>query len=435
MLSGCGNIVAPTEAEKHKIEKLFRQTDAEKIVKNVFFTSSLYKRGTPKYANIPTMPYDFSSFKWTDEKQKKVITSEVLANSIFCMARLAQKISSKEITITNENFVIYCLIKNAAKQANFMHKYLKIGDLFYSGKDTGDILTEEGISGNELHLDMIPENLNLMTQFHVMESFLYLKNSLEIIPEEIDELEWIEKDLNLLIDLCEDLRENLNLIRTRELCTIGLSLLSSLKCCSAYQPLIYNTINLIGCELVERVKNSGDVARDILDESFSSSITLFNSMNCLIKLYEVNPIHQYYNAALKIYDRIDSLWDERCSLFDTAYKSKAKLSIKDIAIILSSLKAFRCNLVQPEIFMHIEKQFAAFYKAAFQSSKVFNSQAQPIFQDKLFEIQTFSTCLKEFAPIFKESFEIKLNKNKYTCEFDLFNADAILSACKLLLQN
>ena len=164
LLSGCGNIELPHEQELNQIYKLLKGTESSKMPKNIAFMSSLYKKCLPAYASAPATPYDFKGFYWINKKIKKDIEPNVMAYSIICMTGLIPSVLSGEIKPDRKEFIAYCLEVSAIKQACFIADFLKLGDFFYSGEDTGDS------SYGEYSIVINTENPDLRTQFHVMEA-------------------------------------------------------------------------------------------------------------------------------------------------------------------------------------------------------------------------------------------------------------------------
>lgn len=427
LLSGCGSTDMPCEQELNRLHKLLEDTDSQKLPKNIAFMSSLYKRCMPVYAIPPENPYDFESFRWIDKKVKRVIEPNVMAYSIINMALLIPLIQQEEIQLESRNFVAYCLKANIVRQVRFLIDYLRLGDFFFSGEDAGDK------SGEEYSIVINNENPDIRTQFFVMEALSAAaalireddQYSRELLPK-------IEKCLDTLPVICENVLESINVMSSRDLSVICLSLLAILK----YSPdneIVYNTANSIGFELCERLEHTGDIHRNISDDSYSSFVTLCNCMNCLVRLHEINCISVYEAAYMKLYDRIDSYWDNSCGLFVTSDKSKQKYAFKDTAAILAALRAFRSSLTEPDLFMHVDRQLSSFYSAAILNSKLFNIQFYPILQEARLELHSLGSAEKNTAPVFAEGFEVKPNKRKYYCKPGIFESSEILLGCRYLL--
>lgn len=428
LLSGCGSIEMPHEQELNEIYKLLKGTGTHKMPKNIAFMSSLYKRCTPVYSVIPDTPYDFKSFRWLEKKVKRVIEPNVLAHSISSMLALIPLILKGELQVENKDFLAYCLGVNAMKQARFIADYLKLGDFYYTGEDTGDNAYGE----YEIVIDN--ENPDIRAQFYVVEALssvavLIRDNepySKELLPK-------LEKCLDIIPVICENIIEDINQISSRDLSVICLSLLTTFRQTTEHREIAYKTVNAIGFELCERLGRTGDISRNISDDNSSSFTTLCNCMNCLIKLHEINCISIYETGYLKLYDRIDSYWDNNCGLFITSGKNKQKYMFKDIAAVLAALRALRGALADPDLYMHVDRQLSSFYSSAFISSKLFNNQFYPMLQEGKLELHNLGSSEKNTAPVFAEGFEVKVNKKKYYCKQDVFEGSEILLGCKYLL--
>lgn len=428
LLSGCGNIEMPHEHELNVIYKLLKGTKENGMPKNIMFMSSLYKRSIPIYAKIPESFYNFNDFHWNTKKLKRVIEPDTLSHSICCMAALSPIVQGADFKLENKDFIAYCLETNSLKQAHFLMDYLRLGDFYYEGEDTGDN------SYGEYKIVINTENPDLKTQFLAAEALsavLKLIGSSKYysnIPREK-----FEKGLDILPVICENAVDSISSISSRELSAICLSLLSIYSNTSLFKEIVYNTAVYIGLELYERIQTGGDMSRSMEDSENSSLTTLCNSLNCFIRLHQINSIDEYYNAYTALYDRIDSYWDSSIGLFITSNKNKQRMSIKDIGCIMSALKAFRNVQTDPDLFMHSDRQLSAFYNSAMINSKIFNNQFYPILQQDKMELPGFGTKEKDMAPIFSKFFEVKINKRKYYCEPDVFQAEYVLLGCKYLL--
>ena len=428
LLSGCGNIELPDEQELSQVYKLLKGTDSKKAPKNIAFMASLYKRCMPVYAEVPASPYDFKGFYWSDKKVKKEIEPDVLAFSIICMTALAAAVLDGEIKPDKKDFIAYCLGVSSVKQACFLADFLRFGDFFYSGKDNSDS------AYGECSISIDNENPDLRTQFHVVEAISSLMSLLSrgnSFPKE--QVPKLEKCIGIFPVICENAIENINDISSRELSLIGLSLLKTLEYNGTYRQTAYTTVNKIGCELCERMEKSGDISRNISDDNSSSFVTLCNSLNCLARLHDINPVTLYSDGCLRLYDRIDSYWDESSGLFLTSVKKKQKNNFKDIAAVICALDCLRCSLTDPDLFMHVDRQLSAFYGSAIIRSKLFNGQFYPILQENKMELHNLSASYKTNAPVFTGYFEVKPDKKKFSCEPGVFEAEDILSGCRYLL--
>jgi hypothetical protein len=297
---------------------------------------------------------------------------------------------------------------SSLKQAHFLVDFLKLGDFYYSGIDTGDN------SYGEYSISINNENPDIRTQFYVVEalaSALKISEQSELYPNEAASK--FEKALGVLPLICENVTENINSMSSRDLSTICLSLLNTYKITRLDKEIAYKTVNAIGFELCERLARTGDISRNMSDDSSSSFITICNCMHCLLKLNGVNNLRVFEKAYLKLYDRIDSYWS--------------------IENGLASLRALRISLTDPDLYMHVDRQLSSFYSSSFVSSKLFNNQFYPILQENKLELHTLGSSVKDTAPVFSDFFEVKVNKKKYYSEPDVFEAEEILLGCRYLL--
>ncbi len=428
MLSGCGNIDLPQDNELDKIYAFLKDVPDDKKPINIFFMTSLYKRCMPVYAHTPENPYDFTSFQWTHKKMRKVIKPDILSYSIFCLASLAKKINSNELPIDNNTFIHFCLLTNAIRQVNFCRQYLKMGDLFYSGVDIGDN------SYGEYYIEINPDEASIISQYQVLDAFsevLSHENLTDYCSS--SNIEGMASEFNTLPILCQNMVENINMIKSRELSIAALSIINIHNNVDIHRKNLYDTMNIIGCEICERLYENGDIARNVIDREGSSFLTLCNCMNFLTRLHSINELDMYKTAVNKIYDRIDSFWNGNMCLFLRIEEKKVKYTFKDIGCVIAALKAYRTFTTDTELLKYIDKQLSSFYRSSIINSKIFNNQAFPILQDNKLELHNLGSLNKDSAPIFSKEFETKVNKKKYYCQSEIFSPEYILSGCKSLL--
>jgi hypothetical protein len=239
--------------------------------------------------------------------------------------------------------------------------------------------------------------------------------------------------MDILPVICENVMENINGMSSRDLSVICLSLLKTLEHSDVHRYAAFSTVNAIGCELCERLERTGDISRNISDDSFSSFTTLCNCMSCLIKLHGFNPIDLYRDGYMKLYDRIDSYWDDICGLFITSGKKKHKNNFKEVSTTIAALSMLRRCLTEPDLFMHVDNQLTSFYSSSIIKSRLFNNQFYPILQQDKMELHNLGSSIKDNAPVFAGCFEVKLDKKKYYCESEIFESEEILSGCRYLL--
>lgn len=429
MLSGCGSMEPPTDAELQKIHALTKDMKSDKKPSNIFFMSSLYKRGLPSYEADPASPYDFNGFLWNRKKHKRTVLTNVMSYSISCMTLLAEKIAKDEIQLGNKDFIIFCLLTNSLKQALFMKNHLKIGDFYYNGDDIS------ADPQDECNIEIDPDNPTLSSQFFVLESLSTLIGKGRPLSVcDAEKLQMLECEFDMLPLICENVLNNINTITSKELSAICMSLIVLHDNVKAHSDIVYNTINAIGCELYERIYSNGDIARDAYSNESSSLVTLCNCLNCFARLYRLNSMEIFLQACLRLYDRVDSFWNDDMGLFIDTDRGKMKCSIRDIAYILSALKACRGIVTDPDLFMHLDRQFTAFYRSAFITSKIFIGQNFAILQDDKLDMYKLGTAEKHFAPTFIKAFEAKIKKKKYYCETDVFQSEYVLAACLQLLK-
>ncbi len=428
LLSGCGNIELPSENEMEKLYSCLCDMDEHSKPSNVFFMTSLYKRCMPYYAQPPESPYDFSSFQWMHKKMRKIIKPEIMSYSIFCLSLLAKKVSTGEIKPENKRFLHFCLLNAAMKQALFCKQYLKIGDLYYNAEDVSSN------SYGEYQIEINPNEPKLTAQLQLLEAYAALLSNEELSehysPSTISS---IEGEFKLLSVICQNITDNINLINSRELSLIGISIYNIHKRIPEQNEITYDALNIIGCELFERLYSNGDIARSIIDREPSSLITLCNCLRYFALLCNINELEMYKKAVHKLYDRVDSFWNDNMGLFVNVNEKKARYTIKDIGYVFASLKALKNYLKDDELLIYVEKQLSNFYRAAIVNSKIFNNQAFPILQNNKLELHTLGTGDRKMPPIFLCEFEIKLNRKKYYSRPGIMKPEYVLCGCKHLI--
>lgn len=430
VLSGSGTIVSPSLHDLDIIEELCKNMPPNQRPYNVMFMNSLYKKNIPIYAKDIKNPYDLESYQWLDMKREKSIDIEVMAASIISCCSIIEKLITSQLQLENNQFTAFILFKTALHQAKFIERYLKIGDIFYSGEDVSPDNAEE------LHIQITPKKPDSISQLYVLQAFTALNrlNSYNIPFMQYNENEFCE-DMSLLAPIYDIVLKNIKEIKSRELANIGLCTSRIYVNCDTPSKTTYRVLDRIGAELLKRINENGELARTESDIEKSSIGTLCNCLNLLSQLYYMFGDKAYYYACIKIYQMLDSIWDREHCIFILKDSNKQLFSIKDISSILSSLLSFYCIADDPKLAKQIEEQIKGFYEKALIKSHIFINQIHPIIQQNIIDAFPSIEAIKDTAPVFNKSFEYKVSKAKFYCDADVFRADYVLPSCCLLLNN
>jgi hypothetical protein len=428
VLSGCGNCSEPGRKEMLELDSILEATPLDKRPYNIYFTDSLYKKCMPQYQDIIENPYNFRDFKWVSKKSKKIIDIEVMASSIIGCCNLIERLLTFDLQLENPSFAIYILHKTAINQAQFINKYLKIGNVFYNGEDVA-----EGDS-KELHIQIASDSPNRISQFavfHAISALIQLSNyNLQSFSYPLPEL---FDNLSILPDLIVNSMEDIDKSTSKELSQIGLHLTEIYKKSGSNMDIIQKCLHKISKELCERTKSNGKVQRYKDSEEMSSPSTTANCLNLLSQLSYMFSSKSSYEASHNIYNDILTTWDEKSRVFKIKSSNKQNYSIKDLAAIISALFSYsriQQNANQNE---DLERQITSFTEITLFKSHLFNGQSNPILQQNKINLYDSLESEKSWAPVFNKAFEYKLSKNKYYCDAEVFRADYVMPACITLL--
>lgn len=422
ILSGCGIKENRQNSDFYNIYKKIQNNKAQNEYTNVSFNTALFKSAMPAYINKIDNYYDFQSYLWKDKKIKKAITPTTQSLSISCMILAAQKIISKEIEIENKEFIIFCLIYSAERQLSFMYRHLVQNNLLFKCKFR-----------EELVFKLDEESLNILPQYLGCEAAIL---TLELIKStglsNYFSLDYKNFFNNILSDLCEIAIKDSLYLSTRKLSQICDSLISIYNYTGIYKELLYNTINILGNEICERIENSGELLRKPLDSKISSFFTICHSLSILSKLYYINPLDNYISSVDKLYASLTTLWNDNHKLYLKNRNKKIPYSIKEIAALFSALKNYR-NICCSESVKNIDYIISSCYNSMILKSGIFINQYYPILENSKISLSKTNNTSKRKPPIFIKKIQYKVEKKKFEKIDESFNAEYSLWACKQFL--
>lgn len=430
VLSGCGSCSIPSRKDIEELEPLFQALPADKRPYNICFSDSLYKKCLPQYEETIDNPYNFSSFRWTSRKRKKIIDVEVMANSIIACCNLIERILTFDLQLENRNFIIYLLHKTALNQARFIKKYLKVGNVFYNGED---VAAEDS---NELHIQISsddPDRVSQFAVFHAFAALIQMSNyDLYFFNYPIEEL---LEDINVIPIALTDISENVEKCSSKELSLIGLHIAEVYKKCEYFTDECNKALKKIARVLCQRVTDTGEVLRRDDKEEIASPSTSANTLNLLSELCYMFSSKGCCDASHKIYKNFCTNWDNESSVFKLKDSNKQRYSIKDIASIVSALFSFTRVIHEIDSRDELYNKLLKFSETVIIKSGIFNEQSYPILQQQKLELHTALEHEKLWAPVFNKNFEFKISKKKYYIDADVFRADHVLPACAMLLDS
>ncbi len=430
VLSGSGTIISPSLHDLDIIEELCKDMPPNQKPYNVMFMNSLYKRNTPLYAKEIKNPYDFESYQWLDIKRKKDIDIEVMAFSIINCCSIIERLITNQIQLENNQFVAFILFKTALHQAEFIKKYLKIGDIYYCGEDVSHD------AAKEFHIQIASKNPESTSQLCVLRAFTALNyiNNYNLPYMKFNENKF-DEDISLIAPLYSIVLGNIEEIKSRELANIGLCITQIYVNSDILSKASFKVLDGICTVLKKRIDENGAITRTKSDIEKSSTYTLCNCLNLLSQLYYMFGDKACYQACTKIYHRLDSTWNREHNIFIIKDSNKQLFSIKDISSIIAALLSFYYIVDDSKLKKQIEGQIKDFYEISLVRSKIFVNQTHPIIQQNIIECLTSIEAVKDTAPIFNKAFEYKISKAKFYCDSDVFRADYVMSSCSLLFNN
>lgn len=430
VLSGSGTTVLPSLHDLDTIEELCKDMPPNQKPYNVMFMNSLYKRNVPFYAREIKNPYDFESYQWVNIKRKKDIDIKVMASSIISCCSIIERLITSQLQLENNQFIAFILYKTAMQQAEFIKKHLKIGDIYYCGEDVSPD------AAKELHIQIAAKKPDSISQLFVLQAFAALNrlNAYNIPFMQFSKNKFSE-DISLLDPLYSIILSNIKAIKSRELANIGLCIINIYINSDTPSIAAFRVLDRIGTELHKRIKDNGEIKRTDSDIEKSSAATLCNCLNLLSQLYYMFGDKAYYNACIKMYSSLDSVWNSEHNIFILKDSNKQSFSIKDISAIIAALLSFYRIAFDSGLAKHLEDQIKGFYDKALVKSRIFINQIHPILQQNIFDSFSSAEGSKDIAPVFYKAFKYKVSKAKFYCDADIFRADYVLHSCCLLLSS
>lgn len=412
LLSGCG------------ITKSI--TDKRSKYSNITINIGLYKKAIPEYVNKPSNPFDFNTYVWKDKKVKRTISPLVQALSVTAMNLSARKILNGTLSIRNRDEMIYFLAYASVAQLNFMYDNLTNDNLLYSCKHKTDAL------GNDI-LEMDEMSLNMLSQYYACEAAALTQDLINRTKYYLKLSSNSKKALDsLLPDLCHIAMKDSLYTSSRILCQLCDSLINIYEYTSFSKALIYNTVNVLGQELCERITSKGEIMRIPNDTKISSFFTLLLSLSTLSRLYLLFGFPNYLSCSNTLFMAIKEYWNEEEGIFLKTENNNMKYSIKDISAIFSSLSNFR-KCADSSAIYDIDRMISSSFRNMILKSGIFINQSYPILDEEIINLPKTINTSKKAPPVFLERIEYKIDKSKFKIIDDYFNAEYSLWSCRLLL--
>lgn len=412
LLSGCGI----TESIVDK------RSDYKDIKINV----ALYRKALPEYENKPEDPYCFSSYLWKNRKIKKIISPLVQALSIICLNLSAKKIIDGSLTIKNGEEIAYFFAYSAVTQLNFMYDNLSKDNLLYSFRHKNDIYGNDELKIDETSLKLLP-------QYYACEAAALTQNLIDATKSYLRINPNSQKAIiNLLPDLCHIAVKDAFYTPSRILCQICDSLINVYEYTDFNKALVYNTINMLGQELCERITSKGEILRLPDDSKISSFFTTLMALSVLSRLYQLCGFPNYLSSAIILYDVLKNCWDEEHGIFLKNQDNTIEYSIKEIGALFSSLKNFR-NCIKGSYIYDIDRMISTSFKNLVLKSGIFINQSYPILDEEKINLPKTANSSKKSPPVFLERIEYKISKSRFKIIDEYFHAERSLWTSRQLL--
>lgn len=430
VLSGCGNCTKLDWPDYELVEEILEGIPSENRPYNIFFTDSLYKKGTPQYIKPSDTPYDFEGFQWVDKRQKKYIDVETLANSIISSCALAEKILTLELQLENPRFMAFLLGRNALRQARFIVKHLMVGDVFYNGED----VTEEHES--VLQIQIAPKQPDVTSQLSVLHAFAALEQLSHLCPAYVNlENNEFSSELANHDFICNELANNTKHLSTKKIASNAIHLLGIYKKSSMGNEALNKVIGKCAVEICRRTTAEGEIVKGNESSEGCSFVTMVHCLNFISQLAYMFEYENFSRTADLIYKKLNAHWDGKHKIFKVKDSNKQSFSIKDCAAIISALFSYYSIQKEPDTAHAVTAQIIGFSEICLIKSGLVNAQSSPILQSSLLECSNALKPDKAWAPVFNKSFEYKISKEKYYCDAEAFKADHVLLACSILLNS
>lgn len=412
LLSGCG------------ITKSI--TDKRSKYSDIIINIGLYKKAIPEYENKPSNPYKFNTYLWKDKKVKRTISPLVQALSVITMNLSARKILDDSLSIRNREEIIYFLAYASVSQLNFMYDNLTRENLLYSCKHKVDAL------GNDI-LEIDEMSLSMLSQYYACEAAAITQNLIDSTKYYLKLSPDSKKAVDILLpDLCHIAIKDSLYTPSRMLCQICDSLLNVYEYTSFSKSLIYNTVNVLGQELCERITSKGEILRIPNDTKISSFFTLLMALSTLSRLYLLCGFPNYLSCSYTLFNALKEYWNDQEDIFLKSEDNTLEYSIKDIGAIFSSLSNFR-KCADSSAIYDIDRMISSSFKNMILKSGIFVNQSYPILSEEIINLPKTDKTSKKTPPVFLGRIEYKISKSKFKIVDDYFHAEHSLWACRQLL--
>lgn len=400
--------------------------DEKSRFSNVSIGVGLYKKALPQYIDKPENLYDFNTYQWKDKKIKKTISSVVQSLSILSMNLSARRILDGSIAISNGEYIAYYFTDAAVEQLNFMYNNLSSENLIYDCK----------LKKNESEIDSLEiaeERLDILSQYYACEAAALTQDLLGRTSYDKKLSKKCKDAVNFLLpDLCHIAIKDSLYTSSRNLCQICDSLLNIYEYTDINKTLVYNTVNILGQELCERLSAKGEILRRPDDNKISSFFTLLIALSCLSRLYLLCGFDNYIHYSRNLFNVLCTQWSEEDGIFIKNGENKIEYSIKEVGAILSALKNFR-KCAEESIFNDLDRMMSGSFKNMILKSGIFINQSCPILGDEKMNLPKGENSSKKSPPVFLDKIEYKKSKKKFKLIDKRYNAEHSLWACRQLL--
>jgi len=386
---------------------------------------ALYRKALPEYQNKPEDPYSFNSYLWKKKKAKRTISPLVQALSVICLNLAARKIIDGSLTIKNREEIAYFFAYSAVTQLNFMYDNLSRDNLLYSFKHKYDINGNDELKMDEVSLKLLPQYYACEAAALTQNLIDGTKSCLRLNPNSQRAI------MNLLPDLCHIAKKDAFYTSSRILCQICDSLMNIYQYTDFSKTLVYNTINILGQELCERITKNGEILRLPDDSKVSSFFTTLMALSVLSRLYLLFGFPNYLSSALILYNVLINCWDEEHGIFLKNQYNTIEYSVKEIGALFSSLRNFR-NCVKGSYIYDIDRIISTSFKNLILKSGIFINQSYPILDEEIINLPKTTNSSKKSPPVFLERIEYKISKARFKIIEEYFHAERSLWTCRQL---
>ncbi len=423
--------------------KFFLDADFD-FVKDLEPITAIYSKTSitsPHEGNLETelnLPLELDNKDF--EKKLKPKTQGLLILNEVNMSRLLydRSVIKKNLASSKpEKFIGMLLLDLAVNQATFCHNHLKNHDGLFIEKE------HDPSNSNEFNLGEKTKGVDWEDQAYMILSYSTLWETLNNPKYEryfdSTRANTFKNYALELLSILENYESEIIKLDTANLSSFISSITESLSILDRERKHLGFVLSLCD-ELYGRQKKKGFMISHSSTNKTASLASHFKSMEALINGFQYTNFDIFLNASEKVYNNLDSIWDDNIGLFNIDGRDNIRYSSKSISYVLRALNKLLRTTTSSKIKESINNQLTDFFDSSINGTGL--QSPPPSLRNNMNMLRSSDTpgsiiesmIEDKKAYVIEKGFEINKNNSqirKYSKEFSseyaLLASDAMLN--------